>query len=157
GIAAVDFATGAFRATEVADAGDVLEEIVRLAPRELLLAATLPDAVRDACRTGRPWATAALPEGTIDDVGLGPAAADAAGGALASVDAVYRRRPPHLRAPVPYARAGTLGVDAASRRNLELVETLRGERRGSLLWVLDRTVTPMGARRLREWVLAPMV
>src|SRR5262249_56728111 len=53
--------------------------------------------------------------------------------------------------------AGFLAVDAATRRNLELLETLRGERRGSLLWVLDQTRTPMGARRLRDWVLAPLL
>ena len=85
------------------------------------------------------------------------AAARAAAGALAYLDAVYRRRPAHLRAPEPYALAGVLGLDVSTRRNLELVETLGGERRGSLLWVLDRTSTPMGARRLREWLLAPLV
>jgi len=88
---------------------------------------------------------------------LEPFAARAAGGALAYVDAVYRRRPAHLRAPEPYALSTVLGLDASTRRNLELVETLRGERRGSLLWVLDRTATPMGARRLRDWLLAPLV
>src|SRR5436190_1923223 len=62
GIAAIDFATGAFRASEVRGwelAGDELE---RLAPRELLLAPDLPPAVEAACREGRPWATAPLPE-----------------------------------------------------------------------------------------------
>src|SRR5207248_2574213 len=44
----------------------------------------------------------------------------------------------------------------ATRRNLELLQTLAGERRGSLLWVLDETQTAMGARRLREWLLYPL-
>jgi DNA mismatch repair protein MutS len=76
---------------------------------------------------------------------------------LAYVDAAYRRRPAHLRAPEPYAPAGFLQLDAATRRNLELLQTLGGERRGSLLWVLDETATPMGARRLREWLLYPLL
>jgi DNA mismatch repair protein MutS len=157
GIAAIDFATGAFRVTEADDVGAALEEVGRLAPRELLLGASLPEAAVESCRTGRPWATADLPDGDLTAPGVLPAAARAAGGALAYVDAVYRRRPSHLRAPEPYTLASTLGLDAATRRNLELVETLRGERRGTLLWVLDRTTTPMGARRLRDWLLAPLV
>jgi len=48
-------------------------------------------------------------------------------------------------------------LDGAARRNLELTATFSGERRGSLLWVLDRSATPMGARTLREWVLAPLL
>src|SRR4029079_2475434 len=134
-----------------------LEELARLAPRELLLDGALSEDTRAACRDGRPWATAELPDHAGPMDGLSRVAARAAGGALAYVDAVYRRRPAHLRPPEPYALAGVLGLDVSTRRNLELVETLRGERRGSLLAVLDRTATPMGARRLREWVLAPLV
>ena len=49
-------------------------------------------------------------------------------------------------------------LDTATRRNLELTETLRsGEKRGSLLWVLDQTVTAMGGRLLRRWVEAPLL
>ncbi|TMA57388.1 MAG: DNA mismatch repair protein MutS [Deltaproteobacteria bacterium] len=93
----------------------------------------------------------------VDRVDVGERAARGAGGALAYVDAVYRRRPAHLRPPEPYALAGFLRLDGATRRNLELLETLGGERRGALLWVLDQTETPMGARRLREWVLYPLL
>ncbi|HZP41263.1 MAG TPA: DNA mismatch repair protein MutS, partial [Candidatus Binatia bacterium] len=157
GLAAIDFATGAVRATEVAGWDAAREELERLAPRELLLAPDLPDAVAAACRDDRPWATAALPEPAPVEAALPPVAARAAGGALAYVDRVYRRRPAHLRAPEAYALAGVLQLDAATRRNLELLQTLAGERRGSLLWVLDRTATPMGARRLRDWLLYPLL
>src|SRR5207249_1821970 len=105
----------------------------------------------------RPWATAPLPEPVSIATALPPRAARAAGGVLAYVDAVYRRRPGHLREPEPYEPAGFLRLDAAARRNLELLQTLGGERRGALVWVLDETVTPMGARRLREWLLCPLV
>jgi DNA mismatch repair protein MutS len=157
GLAAIDFATGAFRATEVDGLGSAREELERLAPRELLLAPDLPPAVAEACAGGRPWASAVLPEPAALEAALPPLAARAAGGALAYVDRVYRRRPAHLRTPEAYTLAGCLRVDAATRRNLELLQTLAGERRGSLLWVLDRTATPMGARRLREWLLYPLL
>jgi DNA mismatch repair protein MutS len=48
-------------------------------------------------------------------------------------------------------------LDASTRRNLELEETLRGERKGSLLGVLDRTVTPMGKRLLHQWISQPLL
>jgi DNA mismatch repair protein MutS len=62
----------------------------------------------------------------------------------------------HLR-PLQADRAGArLEIDEATRRHLELIVTTRGERRGSLLWVLDQTDTPMGGRQLRQWVLEPL-
>ena len=157
GIAAIDFATGAFRATEVRGWELARDELERLAPRELLLAPDLPPPVDAACREGRPWAAAVLPEPVPLEGDLPRLAARAAGGALAYVDAAYRRRPAHLRPPEAYAPAGFLQLDAATRRNLELLQTLGGERRGSLLWVLDQTATPMGARRMREWLLYPLL
>src|SRR5256886_11938435 len=62
GLAAIDFATGAFRATEVESWDAAREEIERLAPRELLLAGGLSDGVGAACRAGRPWAAAGPPQ-----------------------------------------------------------------------------------------------
>src|SRR5439155_1432059 len=114
------------RATEVAGWAAAREELERLGPRELLLAPGLPEDVTAACRTGRPWATALLPEPAALVEALPPLAARAAGGALAYVDAVYRRRPAHLRPAEPYALAGFLRLDGATRRNLELLETLAG-------------------------------
>src|SRR5579883_553467 len=148
GLATIDFATGTVRATAVEGWP---------APRELLLDADLPAEVTSACRTGRPWATAPLPAPVAVAEALPPAAARAAGGALAYVEATYRSRPAHLRPVEAYELAGVLRLDAATRRNLELFETLGGERRGSLLGVLDETTTPMGARRLREWLLYPLL
>src|SRR5205823_3243874 len=88
---------------------------------------------------------APLPEPTPVEGDLPRLPARAAGGVLAYVDAACRRRPAHLRPPEAYAPAGFLQLDAATRRNLELLQTLGGERRGSLLWVLDRTALA-GAR-----------
>ena len=65
---------------------------------------------------------------------------------------------PHLTQLTIYQGERTMFLDRMTRRNLELVESLRaGERRGSLLWLLDRTHTAMGARLLRSWVENPMI
>ncbi len=56
-----------------------------------------------------------------------------------------------------YSLSEFMTLDAATRRNLELTETLRGEIKGSLLGVLDQTVTPMGKRRVRQWVSQPLL
>ena len=63
-----------------------------------------------------------------------------------------------LRVPDIFTRGRYMELDAAARRNLELTENLRtGEKRGSLLWVLDKTKTPMGGRMLRSWVERPLL
>jgi DNA mismatch repair protein MutS len=62
----------------------------------------------------------------------------------------------HLKAPVFYLEDGYLEIDPSTRKNLELTERLQGGREGSLLWVLDRTSTPMGSRLLRQWVERPL-
>ena len=63
-----------------------------------------------------------------------------------------------LRRPQIVRRGSTMLLDEMTRRNLELVEPLRvGEEGGTLVWVLDETVTAMGARALRRWILTPLV
>ena len=63
----------------------------------------------------------------------------------------------HIDRLLPYRTSGTLEIDEASRRSLEITRTIReGRREGSLLWVLDRTVTAMGSRLLAQWVANPL-
>jgi DNA mismatch repair protein MutS len=64
---------------------------------------------------------------------------------------------PHLGRPKMERPGGVMPLDEMTRRNLELVDSMRGEMSGTLLAVLDRTLTPMGARLLRHWLLAPLV
>jgi DNA mismatch repair protein MutS len=158
GLASLDFATGVLRATEAEAWRGAREEIARLAPREILLGGELGPAEREELARDAPWALGTAPAADpLADGGMPHAAGRAAAAILAYVDATFRRRPAHLQPVESYPLAGFLTLDAATRRNLELLETLRGERRGSVLGVLDRTRTPMGARCLREWLLYPLL
>ena len=82
----------------------------------------------------------------------------AAGALLIYLNDTQKNALPHLTQLTIYQGERTMFLDRMTRRNLELVESLRaGERRGSLLWLLDRTHTAMGARLLRSWVENPMI
>jgi DNA mismatch repair protein MutS len=84
-------------------------------------------------------------------------AVGAAGALLRYVRELQPGGVPHLHRPVVERAEGIMPLDEMTRRNLELVESLRGgSSEGTLLSVLDRTLTPMGARLLRQWVLAPL-
>src|SRR5205807_1277729 len=81
----------------------------------------------------------------------------AAGALIAYLKETQKSALGHLSRLAPYHRAQTLALDEMTRRSLELTRTLReGKRDGSLLHVIDRTVTPMGARLLAEWVTSPL-
>ncbi|MDR3440401.1 DNA mismatch repair protein MutS [Telmatospirillum sp.] len=81
----------------------------------------------------------------------------AAGGALVDyVELTQKGRLPRLGVPKRLSEGAVMEIDAATRRNLELAETLTGERRGSLLSVIDQTVTGAGARLLAQHLAAPL-
>ena len=64
----------------------------------------------------------------------------------------------HMREITPYITDKYMLIDSSTRRNLELTETMREkEKRGSLLWVLDKTKTAMGARMLRSFIEQPLI
>ena len=104
---------------------------------------------------GRRFALASL-----DGLGIGTADALAVGAAGALLRYLGELQPggvPQLRRPAIRRADDRLYLDAMTRRNLELVEPLRpGGEDATLLAVLDRTMTPMGARLLRQWLLAPL-
>ncbi|MFI5239918.1 MAG: DNA mismatch repair protein MutS, partial [Gemmatimonadales bacterium] len=85
-------------------------------------------------------------------------AVGAAGALLRYVRELQPGGVPHLRPPTIERAGGTMPLDEMTRRNLELTESLRGGggQDGTLIGVLDRTLTPMGARLLRQWILAPL-
>jgi DNA mismatch repair protein MutS len=96
--------------------------------------------------------------GALDGFGNFTRAELAAAGALVDyVGLTQQGRTAHLEPPRRFAPGSTMQIDAATRRNLELVTTLAGERRGSLLATIDRTATAAGARRLADDLAAPLI
>ncbi len=153
---------------ELVDA--VAEELARLGAKELVVApelqATLPrltaqapDVFRSLAPTewfdGTEAAEWAAAGGTAQDA-IGPAGLGALGGLRAYLRATFRGKLDHLRPPELVRPRDTLVLDQTTRTNLNLLDGSGGERRGSLLHVLDRTATPMGSRLLRRWMLAPL-
>ena len=176
GLAWVDLSTGQFRLEDVPE-GRLADELVRLSPSETLLPAAFIETQGE--RIGwaaggilTPWhdwvfdrdnAHRSLCEHfgvkTLSGFGceeLGPAVA-AAGAVLAYLRETQRGPLQHLTRLERYTGEGRMFLDRQTQASLELTETLRtGEREGTLLWVLDRTKTPMGARLLRDWVTSPL-
>ncbi|WP_422679905.1 DNA mismatch repair protein MutS [Chelatococcus albus] len=175
GLAAVDISTGRFTVTEVSAAG-LAAEIARLEPRELVV----PDAVYDDADLAGLWRETRAAVTPLAREGLDPASAErrvkdyfgvasldafgqftrsevaAAAAALAYVERTQLGSRPPLSPPSREAAGGTLAIDAATRANLELTRTLSGERPGSLLATIDRTVTPGGGRLLAERLAGPL-
>ena len=175
GIAAVDISTGEFRLI-ITHEEDIIATLARLSPREVLVSGgddIAKGLVRglDVLLTEREgWefdaarAAEVLAEHfavrSLEGFGIieGDAPAIGAGGALMRyLRELLPAGVPHLARPVIERPGGVMPIDEMTRRNLELVESLRGgDAAGTLLGVLDRTQTPMGARALRQWVLAPL-
>jgi len=90
----------------------------------------------------------------VDDLTVGLAAA---GGALYYLGETQKGRLPHVRRIQRYRADDHIALDPATKRNLELVSSMQdGRRDGSLIGVLDATQTPMGGRRLRQWLVRPL-
>jgi DNA mismatch repair protein MutS len=163
-----DFSTGELRVTELVGRAALEDELEGLAPSELLveegadaselesLRALLPRCLftERAVRAGAEVSptTAALLEGGA----LPVACRDAIRVLLIYLDETQGGRTAHLREPELYEASGFLKIDRATRRNLEIVESVEGGRRGSLLGAVDGSVTPMGKRLVREWLLKPL-
>ena len=177
GLAAAELSTGDFRTTQIVgrDAGARLaEELARLSPREVVVpegagaAWPLPaDAARtplDAWRFEVAAARRALVEhlrvASLDGFGIEtlPLATAAAGALLQYLQQTQRSALAHVRSLRLYDTDRSLGLDETTQRNLELFRNRRdGTVAHTLLWVLDQTLTAMGGRLLREWMLRPLV
>ena len=166
GLAVSDITTGEFRCTEVADEQAFLDELGRVHPSEILLAAR-DSRLRERIYKEYPaiHLSSVRDETFSESTGAGPnQAADlpahGARAATAIVNYLGANIPESvklLRDLQPYVVSNFLVLDEITRVNLELVATAQGERRGSLLAILDRTQTPIGARRLRQWLLYPLL
>jgi DNA mismatch repair protein MutS len=178
GAALLDASTGDFRTAEGESLVQLFEWLSLAGPRELLLPEGAPEDLRLALRQTLPSAPLSTlpPDGfhpvraaaflrahfqvaALDGFGLteAPRATAAAGAALRYLKETQRTDGAHVTAVRLEVLGGSVVLDAVTRANLELVRTLRdGGRKGSLLGVLDRTVTSLGARKLSSWLLAPL-
>jgi DNA mismatch repair protein MutS len=188
GIAAADVSTGAFHLV-VSPARDAGAALARFAPSEVLVArgtsligasaelqadgalVTERDGWEFDPELGREELARHFGVHSLEGFGVGGEAAAAVGAGGALLRYVRELQPagiPHLARPTLERAGGVMPLDEMTRRNLELVESLRGEsdhpngraaaaRAGTLLGVFDRTQTPMGARLLRQWLLAPLL
>ena len=178
GLAFLDLLTGELGCLEVAPGAPLFNELARLEPREVVIPPeeeAAPPAVawlrgRSVAVTvsdtpfptvGRARQQLADRYGVADLSGLGlgevTVAVAAATQLLVYAEQTQRQTLPHIQRLRAVAPGDALAIDPDSRRNLELLATLRdGRRRGSLLGVLDRTRTPMGGRLMRGWVVRPL-
>ena len=171
-LAWADISTGEFRVMPCPPAR-LSAELARLAPRGVLVSeareAVWAEVVREAGA-----AITALSRGSFDSAGaearvsalfgvaglaafggFGRAEVSVMGAVVEYLDLTQRGNLPLLRPPVREASGGTVQIDAATRRNLELTQALSGGREGSLLAAIDRTVTAAGARLLEARLSSP--
>ncbi|MEG9524683.1 MAG: DNA mismatch repair protein MutS, partial [Hyphomicrobiales bacterium] len=175
GLAAVDISTGRFALSEVAG-GDLAGAIARHDPREIVLS----EAIHADPALARIWQESRAAIVPLAQAELEPAAAErrlreqygvstlegfgqftraeiaAAGAVLLYIARTQLAARPTLAVPTREDSGATLAIDAATRANLELTRTLSGERTGSLLATIDRTVTANGARLLAEHLAGPL-
>jgi DNA mismatch repair protein MutS len=163
-IAAADISTGRFEVHDIADT-DVGATVARLQPSELIscegdaVSGAIPrpradfDSTAGEARLKRLYGVA-----TLDGFGQWSRAGLAAAGALlAYLEHTAKGALPFLRAPVLRRAAEAMAIDAATRESLELTCTAAGQRKGSLLDAIDRTVTGAGARLLAADLGAPLM
>ena len=169
GFAYADLTTGEFRLTELQDRQSLLDELARVSPSELLISSEQKDQLGqidhaleyDSYAFLREQAIFTLCEHfkmkSLDGFGCGEMsrAVAAAGAIVHYLKHQLRRNIDHLTSLRCDAPADYVMLDAATQTNLELVES-RGTRNTTLLAVVDRTITPMGGRGLRSWILQPL-
>jgi DNA mismatch repair protein MutS len=169
GFAYADLSTGEFRLTQAHSRQSLLDEITRVSPAELLISSEQKEKIGELDRALEYDSYAFLPEQAIftlcdhfktkslDGFGCAqmPAAIAAAGAIVHYLKHQLRRKIDHLTSLRCDAPAQYVLLDSATQAHLELVES-RGALKTSLLAVLDRTDTPMGARKLRAWILQPL-
>ena len=180
GIAICDVTTGDFYVTEVDSERLLLDELNRYTPSEIIcneaffmsglditdmkerLGIVLTSLDNryfsdDTCNT---VLKGHFGVGTLNGFGLGdfPNGTIAAGAVMQYLLETQKNNLSHITHITPYRTGRFMVIDTSTRRNLELIETLREkQKRGSLLWVLDKTKTAMGARQLRSFIEQPLI
>ncbi|MBL8698671.1 MAG: DNA mismatch repair protein MutS [Alphaproteobacteria bacterium] len=176
-VAWIEMSVGTFLMQRIADRADLPSVLARIAPGEILVAdkllerddvaAALADwkalltplpGPRFDSENARRRLEAIFTVKTLDGFGAFGRAELAAAGALVDyIDQTQRGRLPRLVPPAAWSPGGTMEIDPATRRNLELETTIAGERKGSLLDTIDWTLTGAGARLLADDLAGPLV
>ncbi|MBD8990691.1 MAG: DNA mismatch repair protein MutS [Clostridiales bacterium] len=179
GLAFCDVSTGAFFVTLCADAQSVASELGRFSPSEVMRFGTdvSSEAIEDALFRRLSCCVDEGKDGqfsledceallekhfsqSLAQMGLAgmPAAVVAAGALLQTLLTLQKNDLAHIRQLQYYTTGRFMELDLDARRNLELTETMRSkEKKGTLLWVLDKTHTAMGGRLLRSWLEKPLL
>lgn len=169
GLAYADLTTGEFRLMQLTTEQGLADELSRVGPSEILLSEEQRDRFASVQHAVAHDSYAFLPEQaaftlcehfktkSLDGFGCAamPAAIGAAGAIVHYLRHHLRRKIDHLATLRCESADDYVVLDAATQTNLDLVES-RGARDASLLAVLDRSVTPMGGRKLRGWILQPL-
>ena len=180
GLAITDISTGDFYTTEVATLKELYDEIHRFSPSEIICndsfymsGASLDDfkdrlhvsvSTLDTWYMDEAVSVQKIKEhfkvARLDGLGLTdfPSGTLAVGALLLYLYETQKNTLDNLTKITPYRSGGYMIIDSATNRNLELIETLREkQKKGSLLWVLDKTKTAMGARLMRNWIEQPLI
>ena len=180
GLAITDISTGDFYTTEVATLKELYDEIHRFSPSEIICndsfymsGASLDDfkdrlhvsvSTLDTWYMDEAVSVQKIKEhfkvASLDGLGLTdfPSGTLAVGAFLLYLYETQKNTLDNLTKITPYRSGGYMIIDSATNRNLELIETLREkQKKGSLLWVLDKTKTAMGARLMRNWIEQPLI
>lgn len=180
GLSIADVTTGAYYVTEADTEQKLMDEIVKFAPSEIVCneafymsgvdIGNIRDRLSVSVSSLESWyfsqetsETTLLDHFHVNSLeGLGlkdyPCGAIAAGALLKYLYETQKNSLVHMTTIRPYTTGMFMVIDSTTRRNLELVETIREkQKRGSLLWVLDQTKTAMGARLLRSYVEQPLI
>jgi DNA mismatch repair protein MutS len=175
GLAHLDLSTGAFRVTEITDWDELIDELGRIDPAEVLVlerddlarhqglsAHRLEVLGRELFDEGRAGHLLKEQLGVRSLAGFGCEGMDqgiiAAGAIVYYLKETQKGNPDHIKELVTYRLGDFMFLDESTSRNLELFRTMRrGSVKGSLFHVLDKTVTPMGSRLLKRWIGYPLL
>ncbi len=180
GVSVADVSTGDYFVTELPDGGKLKDEIFKFTPSEIICNESfymsgmdlddLKDRLKIALYALDAWyfddalcrknLLEHFQVKTLDGLGLGDldCGVISAGALLQYLLETQKNNLAHMTHITPYTTGKYMMLDSSTRRNLELCETLREkQKRGSLLWVLDKTRTAMGARTLRKYVEQPLI
>ncbi len=180
GVSIADFSTGDYFVTELSSGSELIDEINKFVPSEIITneyfsmsgidLTAVNDKLGITMSTLDSWyfdedtcikkLLTHFKVGVLDGLGLKDYTAGtiAAGALLLYLYEMQKGSVDHITSIVPYTTGKYMLIDSSSRRNLELVETMREkQKKGSLLWVLDKTKTAMGARALRSMIEQPLI